>query len=357
MPNRLRPQRNIDLNRCLHIDGEEPHMRLVLPSETAIMLPGDLDRARQIAKEVAGLVDGRERYLAIRDVPRAFGLPAANWGIAAKNPFLQQYRRVLQCDETQVRYLRAFTQMFVGFSLYEMRGGVGTPIVAQIGEYPDAVIGARLSRNLPYVETWLRLTERMPAELLFRPPRRFGEIGHDVDGVIVNHDTVAYQERLNLLHKAGVLDRRRILEIGAGYGALASWFLDTFPGCHYTIIDLPECLLFSELYLSLPRPDDAPLRFVPNYAAGELKEPFDLVINTLSMSEMSEAQIRHYATLLREHWLTEGGVFFEQNQDNRRVGFTDAAAILAAELPDRLPIATGTQGTAHLWSLKAAARP
>src|SRR5205814_1338017 len=136
--------------------------------------------------------------------------------------------------------------------------------------YTDARIALNLERNLPYVDQWLSL----PRHHVFVPPRRFGEIGHDINGVIVNYDTWAYQERIDLLHDSGALDRlsptARVLEIGGGYGALAYWFKQAYPGCAYAIVDLPECLLFSGLYLGL---SDVAFRAVPNYAADALQEP------------------------------------------------------------------------------------
>jgi hypothetical protein len=200
----------------------------------------------------------------------------------------------------------------------------------------------------------------------------FGEIGHEVQGVIVNYDTWAYQERINLLIDSGIvayLDARledrgklRVLEIGGGYGALAAWFTDAFTGLSYTILDIPECLLFPALYLSLPRPRtpvawglepvEGGHRFTPNYQAVGLNEPFDFVINTLSMSEMSESQVRYYCRLIRSQWLRDGGLFFEQNQDNRSHGMLSAQEIIAKELPYRrsLDSAALAQGMANIWS-------
>jgi putative sugar O-methyltransferase len=124
----------------------------------------------------------------------------------------------------------------------------------------------------------------------------------------------------------------RILEIGGGYGALASALLATFPRCEYCICDLPESLLFSGLYLAMTREDGIALRQVgdanglmaprvnltPNYLFDRLDGHFDLVINTLSMSEMSNHQIEHYARDISK-LIGSTGIFFEQNQDNRHM--------------------------------------
>jgi hypothetical protein len=202
-----------------------------------------------------------------------------------------------------------------------------------------------------------------------------GEVGHEIDGVIVNSDTCTYQERVNLIYSSGLgdwLDERlemqgdlRICEIGGGYGALCRWFKQAYPAASYTIVDLPESLLFARLYLSLTRPDLTTtaglanakhgVRFVPNYMAEQLTEPFDLVINTLSMSEMSEYQIKKYASLMKAHWLTDRGMFFEQNQDNRAGGLQCAESVLQPEFPDRANLRSHrgrlTNGSPNIWSL------
>jgi hypothetical protein len=334
-------------------------------------MPGDLDRSAEIAARIASLVEARSGYIRDNGVPADFALPDANWAYDARNPFLQLYRRVVRCDAEAIGQLRGFTVMFSGFNLYEMALGP-TKIVERLDGYTDGVIAEALSRNLPFVEAWQRQVAGLPERMIFRPPRRFGEIGHEVQGVIVNYDTWAYQQRIKLLIDSGIvayLDARladrgklRVLEIGGGYGALATWFADAFPGLSYTVLDIPECLLFSALYLSLPRPEtrvawglepvDSGHRFTANYQAPTLTEPFDLVINTLSMSEMSESQVRYYCRLIRSQWLRDGGLFFEQNQDNRSHGMLSAQEIIAEEMPYRrsLDSAALAQGMANIWS-------
>jgi SAM-dependent methyltransferase len=157
----------------------------------------------------------------------------------------------------------------------------------------------------------------------------------------------------------------RVLEIGGGYGALAYWFKSAFRNCSYTIIDLPECLLSSALCLGLSLPDQRVtvgrldalplgLRFVPNYMAYAVDEQFDLVINTLSLSEMGVPQIRAYAELTARHWIANGGLFFEQNQDNRKIGLMeDLPKVLADYFPYQLIEQQPRdiiKGTPHIWA-------
>lgn len=52
-----------------------------------------------------------------------------------------------------------------------------------------------------------------------------------------------------------VKDLSRVVEIGAGYGNLARTFKHMVPDLSYVIVDLPEALFFSYIYLSLNFPD------------------------------------------------------------------------------------------------------
>lgn len=120
-----------------------------------------------------------------------------------------------------------------------------------------------------------------------------------------------------------------------------------------------------QVRISLTRPDlstsvgldGAPhgVRFVPNYMAEQLDEPFDLAINTLSMSEMSEYQIKRYLDLMKRNWLKEGGLFFEQNNDNRPMGLQCAAEVIREEFPEHRALRTHASfllaGSPNVWSL------
>src|SRR5260370_30813748 len=104
----------------------------------------------------------------------------------------------------------------------------------------------------------------------------------------------------------------------------------------------------------LPASFETGFRVIPNYRFGEISgEQFDLVINTLSMSEMAEPQVRVYCAVLPKM----APVFFEQNHDCRFNGLLDAQEIIADYFPYRLPICNRAgfpgliQGSAHVWPL------
>ena len=83
----------------------------------------------------------------------------------------------------------------------------------------------------------------------------------------------------------------------------------------------------------------------------------DLAINTLSMSEMSELQVRGYCNGI-SRMIGRTGNFFEQNQDNRHLGMIRACDVIAPHFRRRAN-AQGwwqarreplTQGRANVWS-------
>lgn len=337
--------------------------------------------AQSLGRSIIRTVDDREEIIRSRGLDRAFALPDANWGPDAHNEHLSAYRLMQTLDWNEVRYLRLRCPHFSGFSLLHMRGAEGL--------YPTEAVPDDLQLDpeppLTVLHHWQALTRGMPRSRIFRPPNALGEIGWKINGGIFSYETCIYQERMTLLHKAGVLDRlaalgrpARILEIGAGYGALACALTAALPGCSYTICDLPESLLFSGLYLSLAGQRQVSLgkskgggwkwlsafckqpgkiELVPNYLFTDLVEGgerFDLVINVLSLSEMSHYQIETYGHGIARMIGTDG-VFFEQNQDNRESPvFTYVPDVLSHILPWRADIEPGdiplTQGPPRLWA-------
>ena len=95
--------------------------------------------------------------------------------------------------------------------------------------------------------------------------------------------------------------------------------------------------------------------FLPNYLAEIIlpDEHFDLVINTLSMSEMTPLQVKTYASLI-SCAIGTTGAFFEQNRDNRHIGLIDCREYLAPFFSKREQIemrgAVSNRGDASIWS-------
>ena len=350
---------------------------LILLSDNRALSTTELVEARRICDELTAATVGRDEYLRTHKVDKAFALPDANWSYDAPNEFVQLFKRIAKGCEEDLNRLRGFTQVFSGYNLYEVADGKGhRAATMQFNEGFEARLeGNLVARNLKYIDPHKAQIADIPPALVLRPPVMLGEVGHMVDGVLVNHDTFVYQERINILYYSGLADlvqrkieatgKVNICEIGGGYGALCRWFMEVFPQASYTIVDLPESLLFSRLYASLTKPGLAftfgldpanpGVRFTPNYMAEELDDSFDLIINTLSMSEMTEYQVRKYAGLMSTSWLKEDGVFFEQNHDSRYLGLICAQDVLASEFEFHYPLRSATkrfgQGLANLWAL------
>jgi hypothetical protein len=333
--------------------------------------------AKAICQDTVRMVKDRDLAVRNKQVDIRFALPDANWSYDAPNEYVRVFRRLSECDPSDMMHFRGFTQVFSGYNLYQVLPGEGlTTSNLTFDEDFDRGVAERLqARNWSFVEEWHRQTQGLSRQFVFCPPAKLGEVGYDIGGVIVNSDTCTYQERVNSIVQSGLMSwlmsrieaagEVRICEVGGGYGALCHWFKSALPEASYTIVDLPESLLFSRLYTTLTRPDLCSVagleqtkygvRFVPNYLADSLNEEFDLLINTLSMSEMSEYQVRKYVDIMKNVWLRNGGMFFEQNHDNRHLGFLFAQDIIATEFIFRTKLFdenTGFRnGKPNIWSM------
>jgi hypothetical protein len=207
-----------------------------------------------------------------------------------------------------------------------------------------------------------RHARRLPAYL---------ELPRPFDGTI--HDHMAVAERLGALDAARVINPLRdqrspiVLEIGAGYGALALALKRALPHATYLIVDLPETLKLAGCYLAT-RQDQrvlmAPMSSTPPKQPSFLLclattldrlegLPINLAINTLSFGEMSAAEVGRYAAFLRRN-LVPGGPLFEQNFDNTHVrspNFCDPVAALAQHFKHHTPIpGMYIKGRPRVWS-------
>lgn len=136
------------------------------------------------------------------------------------------------------------------------------------------------------------------------------------NGLSVNHCHVnIIKNQINNYKKISTCNS--ILEIGAGYGALAREILLENNNLKYVIIDLPESLLCSYSYLSLEFPnkkhvilsdsDDLslnfdilyiPLKTLELFIQSKLITTFDIFINTFSLGEMTNKTIEKYYNLV-----------------------------------------------------------
>jgi hypothetical protein len=349
---------------------------IVLPRDNVRLSPTDIILAKAICGTVQELVNNRQKYIQVSQVDPEFAFPQANWSLDSPNEFVRVYKNISAGRPEIISHLRLFAQVFTGFNMLHVKPGCGLSSPEILPEDLDSKIKNNLTAYLnEWPRRWRSLVKNIPERAIYKAPNELGEVGLRVDGVLVNNDVIVYQERINLLYEVGLIDwleKRiedkgglRILEIGGGYGAIASWFKTFFPKSSYSIVDLPECLIFPSLYLSLTKPEiprkfgalDEGIgwQFIPNYMAEKLTDKFDLVINTLSMSEMSQIQVEKYMELMCQFWLADGGLFFEQNQNNRNCGLICAEEIIKEILPYRVQITSSktplTQGSANIWGM------
>lgn len=352
------------------------------PSGSEPLSPGEFDRARVICREIRAVIADRPRYVEENRLDPEFCLPGARWKGNWEDSWRYRGTVALLCEDYDVlNNLRLFSQVFTGYSLVDMNDARGTVPPDRVP--PD--LAERQRRATRYVDDWVvrywRLSRYLPEALRISQPQRFGESGWIVDGRIVNHDAFVYLERIALLHESGALERVRgsppgknplILEIGAGFGGLAYHLKGLVPRGRFVLVDLPESLLFSAIYLMTLFPDqrnvlvtspetiardlgEPGFTFVPNHFCHRLPDSgmrVDLAINTLSMSEMLEGQVRAYCALIRE-CLAPGGVFFEQNQDNRHLGLLNAELVIGEFFERRQRISLPgslVSGSPNIWS-------
>jgi hypothetical protein len=300
------------------------------------MVPHDrIDAARLLGADVIRAVDARAAIIkSTIAIDRDFAIPAANWEQSTSD-YMNVYRLLASLEWNEMKLLRLRSGNFTGNSLITMGLSEGLHAADPI---PDRFEDRWPNRCHALMTHWSALAADVPDRLIFRPPNVLGETGWRDGETIVNPDTIDYQERINLLARSGLINRfagraPRILEIGGGYGALALALTGIMEPSQYVICDLPESLLFSGMYLALAQ--SSPVRIatpsrglspsakseiclLPNYLAQPLLagERFDLVINTLSMSEMTPHQVTIYGRLISAA-IGDTGAFFEQNRSCR----------------------------------------
>jgi SAM-dependent methyltransferase len=105
---------------------------------------------------------------------------------------------------------------------------------------------------------------------------------------------------------------QRVLELGSGYGGLLRILKIKQPGMKFTLVDIPETLFLAHVYLrrgfpgakfyfacsdreARDIPNDADFAFLPAQIVKALAgQRFDLVINTMSLSEMTQSAVDYY---------------------------------------------------------------
>lgn len=159
------------------------------------------------------------------------------------------------------------------------------------------------------------------ADLWVPEAQLLGGFGFDIEGELVNIDTLKFYEVLIAMHAGAILDemrqateRKLVWEIGAGWGGFPYQFKTLCPNVTYVITDFPELFLFSATYLMAAFPDakvrfygevppqdtfagwqDFDFIFLPDtFHAAARPEQVDLMINMVSFQEMTTQQVEGY---------------------------------------------------------------
>ena len=183
-----------------------------------------------------------------------------------------------------------------------------------------------------------------------------GGFGHTIDRALVNIDTLKYYECLIAMNRGGLLaplradagEHKVVMLIGDGWGGLTYQLKSLFPNVTYLIVDLPQTLLFSGVYLrtAFPsatvltygdKPDATLLQSVQSYDFVFLPHYFtdgiqlgrlDLAINTVSFQEMTSEQVEAYVR--KVHELGAPGLYsLNRDRSPHNEQLTSVSSILA----------------------------
>jgi putative sugar O-methyltransferase len=186
-----------------------------------------------------------------------------------------------------------------------------------------------------------------------------GGFGYDVDGGMVNVDTLKFFEVSLALERAGVIERLRrvdrpiVCEIGPGWGGFAYAFKRLFPTATMILVDLPESFLFSATYLLTAFPDARTVfwgdpgasealqsatppdfLFVSHTELAQVHPPrLDAVINMVSFQEMRADQVRGYVNWAADH---RSGCLYSLNRD--RSPYNDELGSVRTVMQERFAI-------------------
>ena len=326
------------------------------PKENHPLSEADFQRACKLCDLMLHLHATRRNYLSSAGLDPSVYLPGNLW---ADDFCPENFQKIVRKDYHTLNHLRFLTYNFTGFSLLLMEAVKNPPNLQEVPQDVDKQVRAVAKKALPFVvDFYKRVTPDIPKEYVVVAPRIFGESGWDLGGTIVNLDNWSTQQRINALYCSGIIDflkkaqeKRgycRVVEIGAGYGNLAYSLKRMVGDIDYFVVDLPESMVYSSIYLSTVRADEnwvvaqpgeqigthnVGTSFIPNHLLDEFLPQIgevDLVINVLSLSEMAENQVRYYGETISQ-LIGRHGVFFEQNYREPGV-HVDVVAVLKEKL-------------------------
>ena len=378
-------------------------MKLALLKDNNNLTQKQWEQCQLIRSKIIPTIENRKKIITSYNLDMKTSMPSAGWtsssfseseqGKASTMPGPNFAYPVLNGTYDVINRLRYFFHWFTGYYIVRLGPTAHTDHVGPILEVvSDQVMDNHHKQyGIAYKEwvvQWKKLISQTKSDkYVYKTPLSMGQIGgyapHPFEDLVINYETVVYQERLTLMERGGLFTNNNantIIEIGGGYGAIASAISRIRPNMSYVICDLPESLVYSGLYLSIVCPDisitivytpeDIPtaleqggIILLPNYLFTKLadneKNKFDIAINTLSLTEMSDLQIQMYVDGIKG-LLNKNGKFFEQNQANQGAPFETIAPFYKDYLNKifsyRQDIALDNylirQGVPTIWSLE-----
>lgn len=130
-----------------------------------------------------------------------------------------------------------------------------------------------------------------------KPPRKWMPLHVDHNGKKFNGVVMKNAEvQMNMEKHIPKENFQRVCEIGAGYGSHAEIIIARHNPEYYYIIDLPETLRVSRLYLSSVFPDkiDKSIIFVEAKDYDTVDVPFGVFVNSNSLAEMPIETVQNY---------------------------------------------------------------
>ncbi|MCP5157909.1 MAG: putative sugar O-methyltransferase [Gammaproteobacteria bacterium] len=336
----------------------------------------EYNTALDICEKIKILIAKREAFASLDNIENKFIELGLGWDYRRK--FYNSVKYILDGDYAVINNLRLFSQQFTGYQLISLSSSAGKiPPTNKIPDSLSELLGDKVLGDNS-INLYQSIIKKLPTEFHLGAPRYFGEIGWDINGQLVNNDTCVYLERISLLYEAGLIYKLKeiknpvVVEIGGGYGGLAYYIKKIIPNVQFVNVDIPESLLYAAIYLCIMFKSDIYYFFINHESALEninnkkmlflsdldfdilLEKNYhaDLVINTLSMSEMTEVQVRRYCKGIAK-LIGRNGFFFEQNQNNIHCGMLNASDIINEYFVKCTPIYSSifnlTQGAAHIW--------
>lgn len=260
------------------------------------------DQTFQIYERVRAQVLGTLDWVRQR---RETASPSAYW-----REELEGFDYMLEASPSLVRKLRHQTYHLTGLKVYDYRS-------------------TQEKRRLSIEAKYRELRKLDPQGKLFVPESPLlGGFGHSIDGHLMNLDTLKFYESFLALERGGVIgalqmsSRRPVIaEVGAGWGGFLYQFKRLLPNATYVVVDFPEVMLFSAVYLMTHFPGSRVLFVDKPEAVDELNAnaasydfvffpqemfarewalPVDLAANMVSFQEMTSAQVEGYASRFRD---------------------------------------------------------